>query len=429
GRPLTLDTIREILDSLRALYETQGSVTIPNGEEILMRARKSLLTIASSSLQPVINATGVILHTNLGRAPLSETTIHVMQAIGMGYSTLEYDLKKGKRGSRYVHAEGLLTRLTGAESALVVNNNASALLLILAAFARRRKVLISRTQLIEIGGGFRIPDILKESGAKLFEIGATNKVHLADYKNAIEEEKIAMILRAHRSNFKMIGFTEEPKVKELAQLAAEAGIPMVDDLGSGTLLNTERFGLEHETTVQEALEAGADLVCFSGDKLLGGPQAGIIVGKEKMINKLKKAPMARAIRADKIALAGLSATLMHYLKDEAVREVPIWQMISTDAELIKERARKWMEHRGEGERVAGFSTVGGGSLPGESLPTFLLALDVPKPKKFVEALRRARPAIIARIEDKRVMIDPRTVMIKQEGGLLVGIQNALREHK
>ncbi|MDH3944358.1 MAG: L-seryl-tRNA(Sec) selenium transferase, partial [Anaerolineae bacterium] len=333
GRPLTLDAVRATLDALRAGDLDAGLAA--DKEALLMHAQDLLTAWTTPSLQPVINAAGVILHTNLGRAPLSQAAFQTMHAVAQGYSSLEYDLSTGKRGSRYDHAESLLTRLTGAEAALVVNNNASALLLALTSLSKRRRVVISRTQLIEIGGGFRLPEVMKQSGAILVEIGATNRVHLDDYKQALDEHKIALLMRAHRSNFRLEGFTGEPALPELTTLAAEAGIPFLDDLGSGTLLDTAPYGLEHEPTIQESLAAGADLVCFSGDKLLGGPQAGILVGRAKLIKKLKKHPMARAVRADKLALAALSTTLLHYLKNEAARKIPVWQMISAPPENLK----------------------------------------------------------------------------------------------
>lgn len=427
GRPVTLDAIRQVLENARGNYQS-GENTVPDSEQLLYQAQLIIEEWTNPSLQPVINATGVILHTNLGRSPLSEETINAMQAVARSYSSLEYDLDKGKRGSRYVHAESLLKRLTGAEAGLVVNNNASALLLILSALAKRRRVLISRSQLVEIGGGFRIPEIMVQSGAKLVEIGATNKVHISDYEKAIEEQPIKMVMRVHRSNFQIVGFTAEPQLEEIVAVAHQANLPVVDDLGSGTFMDTTRYGLAHEPTVQESLAQGADIVCFSGDKLLGGPQAGIIVGKAKLIDKLRKHPMARAIRADKVALAGLSATLLHYVKDEAERKVPIWQMISTPPQLIQGRVKKWIKSLGEGMILEGESAIGGGSLPGEKIPTYLLALDVKQPDKFLNVLRAAQPAIIARVQDNLVVLDPRTVLPDQEGSLLVGLKNALGVH-
>ncbi|HUV91685.1 MAG TPA: L-seryl-tRNA(Sec) selenium transferase [Anaerolineales bacterium] len=419
GRPLTLDAIRSVLDKVRLCYAEAS--TIPDRESLLEQVGSKLQNWTAPTLRDVINATGVILHTNLGRAPLSQAALDAIRSVASGYSTLEYDLRKGKRGTRLVHAETLLKRITGASAALVVNNNAAAVMLALTALARRRAVVIARTQLVEIGGGFRVPDVMKQSGARLVEVGTTNRVHLADYESALDESPV-MILRAHRSNFRIIGFTTEPSLAELASLARRVGIPLVDDLGSGSLLDTSRFGLGHEPMVQESLAQGADLVCFSGDKLLGGPQAGIIVGRADLVAKLKKHPLARAIRADKLCLAGLSATLLHYLKDEAAQEVPVWRMIAMPTEQIRERAQNWVEVIGHGEVIDGESTVGGGSLPGETLPTFILALRVRGPNRFLARLRESNPAIIARLDDDRVVLDPRTVLPEQEGALLDGLR-------
>ena len=419
GRPLTLDAIRSVLDKVRLDYSEAS--TIPDRESLLEQVGLKLQNWTAPTLRDVINATGVILHTNLGRAPLSQAALDAIRSVASGYSTLEYDLRKGKRGTRLVHVEALLKRITGVSAALVVNNNAAAVMLALTALARRRAVVIARTQLVEIGGGFRVPDVMKQSGARLVEVGTTNRVHMADYESALDESPV-MILRAHRSNFRIIGFTTEPSLAELASLARRVGIPLVDDLGSGSLLDTSRFGLGHEPMVQESLAQGADLVCFSGDKLLGGPQAGIIVGRADLVAKLKKHPLARAIRADKLCLAGLSATLTHYLKDEAVQEVPIWRMIAMSTEQIRERAQNWVEVIGHGEVINGESTVGGGSLPGETLPTFTLALRVRSPNRFIARLRESHPAIIARLEDDRVVLDPRTVLPEQESALLDGLR-------
>jgi len=428
GHALTVDAIREVLEGIRSRVLSKQE-TIPLPEIIIQDIQNQLDKWTRSSLEPVINATGVILHTNLGRAPLSEETLMAIQRVAQGYSTLEYDLNKGERGSRYIHAEDLLRRITGAEAAMVVNNNAAALLLILYALARRRRTLISRTQLIEIGGGFRIPDVMKQSGAILEEIGTTNKVNIEDYRRAIEEEPIKLVLRAHRSNFQLVGFTAEPALEEIVEVAHAAGLPVIDDLGSGSFLDTAKYGLKHEMTVQESLAAGSDLVCFSGDKLLGGPQAGIIVGKKDLVDKLRKHPIARAIRADKLALSGLTATLLHYLKDEAEEKIPIWQMISMPLSEIETRAYKWMRVFKRGEIIDGESTIGGGSLPGETLPTKLIALDLDRPDAFLARLRRSHPPVIARVENDRILVDPRTVLQKQEGGLLVEMQNALAAWK
>jgi L-seryl-tRNA(Ser) seleniumtransferase len=422
GRPLTVEAIRCALDEVRQGYPTRAA--IPKPGELLDRSCQILAEWTAPTLKPVVNASGVILHTNLGRAPLSKAAIQAALEIGMGYSNLEYDLDKGKRGSRLVHAEALLCRITGAQAALVVNNNASAVLLALTTLARRRAVVIARSQLVEIGGGFRVPDVMKQSGARLVEIGTTNRVHLSDYEAALEENP-AIFLRAHRSNFRIMGFTSEPELGEVCQVAHKAGIPVVDDLGSGSLLDTARFGLGHEPTVQESLAEGADLVCFSGDKLLGGPQAGVILGRADLVARLKKHPLARTIRADKLCLAALSATLLHYLKDEAEREIPVWCMISTPVAELRARAQAWVDQLGQGDVLPGESTVGGGSLPGETLPTFLLALNTRSPNRLLARLRHGEPPLIARLQDDRLVLDPRTVLPEQEEALLATLRAAL----
>jgi len=427
GRPLTLQAIRTTLDEIRLRHG--DGLAIPGNGNILERTQDLLNRWTSPTLQAVINATGVILHTNLGRAPLSQAALKAILEVSKGYSTLEYDLGKGKRGSRSLHAEDLLKLLTGVEATLVVNNNASAVLLALSALARHRRVVIARSQLVEIGGGFRVPDVMKQSGAKLVEVGTTNRVHLSDYEQALTEQPVALVMRAHRSNFQIIGFTSEPSLPEIVSIAHNSAIPVIDDLGSGSLLDTARYGLGHEPMVQESLAAGVDLVCFSGDKLLGGPQAGIILGRSELLNKLKKHPLARAIRADKLCLAALSATLLHYLKDEAQREIPVWRMISEPAERLKFRPTQWMKVLGQGEVISGQSTVGGGSLPEETLPTYLFTLNVPNPGRTLARLRQFHPPIIGRVQDNRVVIDPRTVLIEQDEILLAGLTEALQNQK
>ncbi|MBP6209123.1 MAG: L-seryl-tRNA(Sec) selenium transferase [Anaerolineales bacterium] len=424
GRPLTLSAIRETLDRIRARY-TSGQITVlPLHDLILSQTEVLISSWVSPTLRSVINATGVILHTNLGRAPMSDATIRAMDKVSRGYSNLEYDLEKGARGSRLIHAESVLQKLTGAEAAVVVNNNASAVLLVLSALANKKRVIISRSQLVEIGGGFRIPDVMKQSGAKLVEVGTTNKTHLRDYEEALQDGS-AIVMRAHPSNFKIVGFTEEPELKEIVDLAHSAGVFVIDDLGSGALYDTAKYGLTHEPTVQESLAAGVDVVCFSGDKLLGGPQAGIIIGRKDLIDKIKKHPLARAVRADKACLAGVSATLLHYLKDEAEREIPVLRMMSLTQKQIKGRVDAWIRELGSGEVVEGQSTVGGGSLPGESFPTYLLSLRVESPDKFLKKLRQQNPPIVARTSNDRVLLDPRTVLPEEEGALLVGLKNAM----
>jgi len=422
GRPLTTQAVRETLEQVRTAYPAASS--LPTRIELEQEVHQLLTSWTAPTLEPVINATGVILHTNLGRAPLSHAALAATSRVSNGYSNLEYDLEQGRRGSRLVHAEALLQRLTGAEAALVVNNNAAAVLLVLTALARRRAVVIARSQLVEIGGGFRVPDVMKQSGARLLEIGATNRVHLADYAEALRESP-ALILRAHRSNFRITGFTGEPTLTEIVTLARQSGVPVVDDLGSGSLIDTARFGLAHEPTVQESLAAGVDLVCFSGDKLLGGPQAGLIIGRGELVARLKKNPLARAIRADKLCLASLAATLGHYLKDEAEREIPIWRMISTPLADLEQRAQTWMHNLGRGEVVPGESTIGGGSLPGETLPSCLLAFSLSAPDRFLRRLRQTDPPVIARLNNDRVVLDPRTVLPEQEQDLLAALRALL----
>ena len=428
GRPLTLQAIRSTLDEVRKRVSKSGEATLPDREILLTQAASMLHIWTAPTLLPVINASGVILHTNLGRAPLSTAAILSMEAVSRGYSNLEFNLETGKRGNRLIHAETLLQRLTGAEAAVVVNNNAAAVLLVLSALANRKRVIVSRSQLVEIGGGFRIPNVMRQSGAKLVEVGTTNRVHLSDYEEALGEPT-ALVMHAHHSNFKMIGFTEEPERKEIADLAHQFGVLFADDLGSGTLLATERYGLAHEPTVQESLAAGADIVCFSGDKLLGGPQAGILIGKADLLARIKKHPLARAVRADKLCLAALTATLLHYLKDEAEREIPIWRMISAVPKQVKVRAEHWAAELGQGEVLASESTVGGGSLPGESLPTWVLALTVESSDKFLEKLRQEQPPVIARTENDRILLDPRTVLPEQEGALLVNLENVIKSQR
>jgi L-seryl-tRNA(Ser) seleniumtransferase len=425
GRELLLQALRGTLENLRAAVQSGKDIFIPNTEQILADTERTLQHWLEPTLKPVINATGIILHTNLGRAPLSAETLQAIQAAAADYSNLEFDLAAGKRGKRSVHAEELLQRLTGAESALVVNNNAAAVMLVLSALARGKRVIIAHSQLVEIGGGFRVPDVMRQSGAKLVAIGTTNRVHTADYERALQEESAALVLTAHHSNFKIIGFTTEPELSEIAAVTHAAGLPLVNDLGSGALLDTAVYGLKHEPTVQEALAAGADVICFSGDKLLGGPQAGIIIGRTDLLEKIKRHPLARAVRADKLCLAGISATMIHYLKGEAAAKVPVWQMISMDSAAIRRRAESWQQNLNYGEVIAGKSMVGGGSLPEESLPTWLLALTVKKANQFLSKLRSLPQPIIARIEDEQVVFDPRTIFPEQDTQVIQSLRELL----
>lgn len=373
------------------------------------------------TLEAVINATGVILHTNLGRAVLSADAQKSVRQVSQSYSTLEFDLETGNRGSRSTHTRDHLRAITGAEDALVVNNNAAAVLLVLTALASRKQVIISRGQLVEIGGGFRVPDVMKVSGAKLLEVGTTNRIRLEDYQDALETGA-GFVMRAHASNFKIVGFTEHPELADLAALTHRYNAIFIDDIGSGALLDTAQFGIAHEPMVQESIIAGADLVCFSGDKLLGGPQAGIIAGRGDLISRIKKHPFARAVRADKLCLAGLDATLLHYLKGEALTCIPVWKMMAMPLEQVKARATSWCEKLGFGEVVAEFSTIGGGSLPGETLPTFVLAVEVRQVNAFLKKLRQNSMPIIARVTNDKVLFDPRTVLENEEEKFLESLK-------
>ncbi len=421
GHAWTVSAIRQLQDDLRQTLPNRTEM--PSDEELIDSLESILENQSQPTLRPVINATGVLLHTNLGRAPLSRAALAAVESVSSGYSTLEYDLGKGARGKRDTHASDLLTRLTGSESALVVNNNAAAVLLALSALAKGKKVAISRSQLVEIGGGFRIPDVMKQSGAKLVEVGTTNRTRLADFEQAIAEGA-SMLLVAHQSNFKIIGFTEEPALEDLAKLAHQHNVPLMVDLGSGAFLDTAKYGLAHEATVQETLAKGADLVCFSGDKLLGGPQAGIIVGRDDLLAKIRRHPLYRAIRADKLCLAALSATLLHYLKGEAEQEIPLYQMLSLSLEDLTAQVHGWIKRLQAGSALEGHSTVGGGSLPGETIPTCLLALKVKSPAKLAARLREANPPIVARVQEDLLLLDPRTVLSWQEEDLLKGLKSS-----
>lgn len=423
---LAVEAAREALESARQTI-LEGSPCPPVSQLAEMTVT-NLNRRLQSTLRLVINATGVIIHTNLGRAPLSEETRAAMEEAARGYSNLEYDLEAGVRGSRYVHAEELLCRLTGAEAALVVNNNAGAVLLMLTALAQGREAIISRSQLIEIGGGFRIPDVMRQSGARLVEVGTTNRTHRRDYEETIGEET-ALLMRAHHSNFRIVGFTHEVPLAELVELGRKYDLPVIDDLGSGTLLDTSDYGLAHEPTIQESIAAGASLVSCSGDKLLGGPQAGIILGQKDLVAQLRRHPLTRALRVDKTTLSGLQATLLHYLEGKALEKVPVWRMIAMPVEAIEGRAQAWAsllaEAGAEVSVVDGRSTVGGGSLPGETLPTKLVAIQVPSPDDLARRLRLGQPAVVGRIEGDRFLLDPRTVMSEQEGTLVERVRLAL----
>jgi L-seryl-tRNA(Ser) seleniumtransferase len=367
--------------------------------DLVERALAELAAARAPALRRALNATGVIVHTNLGRAPLPEAALERVLAVGRGYSNLEYDLAAGARGSRQDHVAGILRRLTGAEAALVVNNNAAAVMLALAALAEGREVLVSRGELIEIGDGFRIPDVLARSGAQLREVGTTNRTRAADYERAIGPET-AVLLRVHQSNFRVVGFTEQPSVGALAEVAARAGLPLVDDLGSGVLVH-----LEGEPSARESLAAGADLVCFSGDKLLGGPQAGIVVGRAELVERLRRHPLQRALRADKLTLAALEGTLGLYLEPErALREVPVLRMLNEPPEAVRARAERLAEAVG-GEVEETVGRVGGGALPLAELPSWACAVE----ESLAAPLRQGEPPVVGVLRDGRLLLDCRTL--------------------
>ncbi|MBI4498278.1 MAG: L-seryl-tRNA(Sec) selenium transferase [Chloroflexi bacterium] len=431
-RDIVVDMVRQRLD--RARQEMVAGGAPPAFENLVGLVLADLALLSRPSLRPVINATGVVLHTNLGRAPLSQEAAAAAQDAALRYSNLEFELDSGERGSRLSHIETLLCRLTGAEAALVVNNNASAVLLGLTALAQGWEVVVSRSQAVEIGGGFRIPDVLRQSGAQLVEVGTTNRTYLADYEAAITGQTAAL-LRVHPSNFKIVGFTESVPLEQMVRLAHERHLIVLDDLGSGCLLDTAAYGLDHEPMVQESVAAGADLIFFSGDKLLGGPQAGLVVGRADLVRRLRRHPLARAVRIDKMSLAALAVTLLHYLRGEALSAIPIWRMIARPLASLEEQARGWAARLGaEATVVEGESYVGGGSLPGSTLPTRLVAVAPRVPaggssgaaaQHLAARLRLGDPPIVARIERDRLLLDPRTVLPDEETPLLNRLSEAL----
>ena len=380
-----------------------------------------------NEIKNVINATGVILHTNLGRAPLSSDAADSVRDISLSYSDLEFSIKSAKRGSRQEIVSDILCNLTGAESAFVVNNNASAVFLTILALCENKDVIVSRGEAVEIGGGFRIPDIISNSSANLVEIGTTNKTYVHDYETAIND-KSGCILMVHTSNFKITGFTHSADISDLVKLSSSKGLPIIQDLGSGTLIDTRDFNLDYEPTIQDSIKSGIDLVLFSGDKLLGGPQSGIIVGKKKYLDLIKKHPIARAIRIDKLNLTALSSTLLHYIKDEAIDKIPVWKMISADIESLKARVIDWQNKITiESNIIEGQSTIGGGSLPGQILPTYLLSISGLKidcgVNEFFNKLLNNKFPIVARIEKNNIIFDPRTVLGNEDSKLIDGINS------
>jgi len=438
-RGRVVDAARETLALIREEVARAGDGALPEGhEDYACRIRDLLDTWDLPSLRPVINATGVVLHTNLGRAPLSDAARQAMARVGRGYSNLEFDLESGERGSRYVHCVRLLKELTGANDALVVNNNAAAVVLALNTLALGRGVLVSRGELVEIGGGFRIPDMLSRSGAVLREVGTTNRTRLEDYREAavggvdgpaqglvaeaapsvggVAGTGAAAILKVHRSNFRISGFTEEAGLADLAVLALELGLFLVHDLGSGLLADPARLGLPHEPRAPESLKAGVHAVAISGDKLLGGPQAGIILGKGSVVEAMRRNPLCRAFRVDKVTLAGLEATLRHYLDpEEALREIPVLRQLAAPQEELEARARALaaMAAGGGVEVVAtpGLGVVGGGTCPGVDLPGWTLRVKVAgmSSRELAHSLRARTPSVVGRVIDDEVVLDVRTV--------------------
>lgn len=432
-RPLIVDAARAVLDEVRHAVRTDTGAVDPSLDSCMSLLAQRVAAIERRLFTPVINATGVILHTNLGRAPLSRRALEAVVELSTGYSNLEYRIDEGRRGSRHDHGEALLTRLTGAEAAMVVNNNAAAVLLALAAVAAGGEVIVSRGELIEIGGGFRIPEVLQQSGSRLREVGTTNRTRLTDYAQAIGEETRAL-LKVHTSNYRIRGFTESVPSADLVRLGRSHQLPVIEDLGSGVLLDTAAYGLAHEPTVLEAVEAGVDLVTLSGDKLLGGPQAGIILGRAEWVERCRTHPLARAVRVDKMTLAALQATLSAYLDGEAEREIPIWQMMAATKDQLRQRGevvaaaiesacphmRAWLED--------GVSAIGGGALPEETRPTILVTLQTEgmSADRLAARLRQGRPPVIGRIENGLLRLDLRTVDPNADAALIASLTDALQ---
>ena len=408
------EAVRAALEELRRETLAGAAETLPDRAALCAAVEARARRAALPSLRSVVNGTGVVLHTNLGRACLSERAAEAAKSVARNYSTLEYDVEGGCRGHRCAHVEGLLTRLTGAESALAVNNNAAAVLLILSAMAAGGEVIVSRGELVEIGGSFRVPEIMETCGARLREVGTTNKTRLADYEKAVAEDTRAL-MKVHTSNFRVVGFTETVSLAELAELGRRRDLPVIEDLGSGSLVDLERLGLRDEPTVQASVSAGVDVICFSGDKLLGGPQAGIIVGREKYLSLLREHPLYRAMRLDKMTLAALEATLRAYADGTAETEIPTLSMLAAVPEALRMRAQRLCamarEAGVDAEVIPEEDQVGGGSVPTQTLPTFVVAV---APKRVgVDALEaamrlRERP-VIGRVARDRYLLDARTI--------------------
>ncbi len=431
-KPLVATYPHDLLVKLVRQHLERERNAVASGKKISSLSRiaaavyNQVKAMETPSLRPLINATGVILHTNLGRAPLSPEATAAMDTVARGYSNLEFNLDSGTRGSRQVHVESLLCQITGAEAALVVNNNASGVLLGLTALAKRQEVIVSRGQAVEIGGGFRIPDVMRQSGARLVEVGTTNCTYISDYERAIGE-RTAALMRVHSSNFQLVGFTSEVELGELIALAGRHNIPVLDDLGSGCFLDTTSFGLDPEPTVPQSIALGVGLAFFSGDKLVGGPQAGIIIGQKQYMEKLRRHPLARAVRIDKVRLAGLAATLLHYLKGEATSEIPVWRMIAASVKDIEKRAEVWSRVLGDMARVVdGETMIGGGSLPGGTLPTRLVAIGDGKDRSLAQRaakkLRAWEKPVVGRIDDDILLLDPRSVLPEDDEAVVKALR-------
>ncbi|HTZ40339.1 MAG TPA: L-seryl-tRNA(Sec) selenium transferase [Syntrophales bacterium] len=432
-REKVLEAIRETVGWLRAaiLAGTEVENGLLSNESTADAVVVQIERLHDYHLRRVINATGIILHTNLGRAPLCKEALERIVEVSRGYSNLEFDLAEGKRGLRYDHVRGILCELTGAEDVLVVNNNAAAVLLVLSTLARGREAIVSRGELIEIGGEFRIPEVMERSGAVLREVGATNRTHLSDYEKAINENT-ALIMKVHTSNFRIVGFTEEVPVADLVALSRRHGIPVMNDLGSGCFIRLDRYGLQREPTVRDAVKEGADVITFSGDKLLGGPQAGIIVGKKDLLESIKKNPLNRALRIDKLTLAALEATAKLYLNEsEAVAGLRSLTALTEPVEAATRRAKRLLQilkrENLPGVTLAlkkGSSMSGGGSLPTQQIPTLLVALRCTdlSVSRIDEKLRALPVPVVARIAEDEILFDPRTLAAEE----LAEISNALK---
>jgi L-seryl-tRNA(Ser) seleniumtransferase len=407
------DGARQVIADLRACIVNGSVDTLPDEDVLLDRITKRIRAAARPSMHTVINGTGIVLHTNLGRACMSEKAAHAAYDAACRYSTLEYNVATGSRGLRYSHVESLICRLTGAESALVVNNNAAAVLLVLSAMTTGGQVPVSRGELVEIGGSFRVPEIMEACGAQLKEVGTTNKTHLFDYERAITPDTKAL-MKVHTSNYRIVGFTEKPSLSEMVELGHRYNLPVIEDLGSGCLVNLEQFGLHDEPTVQESIKAGVDVVTFSGDKLLGGPQAGIIVGKKQYLDMMKRHPLTRAMRVDKMTLAALEATLRSYA-DGIWNDIPTMAMLAASAVELKEKAGVLLEQLRQAEvsahLVAVEGQVGGGSVPTQTIASWAVALDGDV-ESLEKKLRLGENTIVGRIHDGKYLLDVRTIWVE-----------------